>query len=1050
MIGSCSVTTHPDQPARSMRPATNDSSGDRGARTPMSEGGSSSLRDPGELVRLAWEALGPNAGSSVNAPDLVKILRDSGAPDRGPGFLVDAVIADAEERWSRRLEGSVEYYHDSLSPAGIDVLGHADLCRGLVMAECAHRSNVSTDDLAREFASRLPSLKSEIDAVLEMLSLMRGAAVEQAQRELKPGMNLGKYRLIEFLGAGRFGEVWSAWDRTLERYVALKLLVGAGDDPQTYSRVLREAQAAAAIDHQNVVKVHDAGRFNETSHCFIDSQLVGDSEPAPGDPKRLRVGRPLGVSLGTGDVRWKPATGAEMNVRDAVRLMEQASRGVAAAHALGVIHRDIKPSNILVTPSGRPMVADFGLSVAASRTASPTSAGSGAGGGKIARDATIVLERNGKRIVGTPAYMSPEQARGERATPASDVYGLGATLRYLLTGRPPFEPSHSASGDSSWDVIEQVRRGSRDRLSSVRPDLPPDVSAICDRAMAHDPKDRYVSAQQMAEDLSAWLSHRSVSARPAGGARSLALWGRRNLPLAASLSVFLLASVIGVWWYVVSVGEQRDRAVAAEQDSARRRIEAETLRDRESKARENAERESQTSTYLTSFLTDMLESPDPDISGRDIKVRDLLSKWGGTIDASFADRPAIAAAAHGAIGRACLALGLVAEARSHLVPAHEIRTRDLGPEHPDTIQSGQDLGRLLELEGKPVEGREHLELLLPKASRLRGDDSDTALEIRHGIARCLQLERKLPQAEEVIRKVVEVRRAKLGDEAAPTLLSGALLAQILSDMARGKEAAEILESLVEISRRTLKPSNTNRLLYTNNWAIQLRAQGRIADAEAAYREAWDLAKSSLGPDHLYALNIESNLGVLLKEDNRLSDAEPFFRHVYESRTAQLGDEHPASVLALSNVAALLVAQKKLDEGIATHRRVLDLRLRATPVDKRAVLNTKANLAAALREAKVFAESERILAEAMADAPVSLPENHPVTISILRQHGLLMIDLERYPEAEQSLTAAYDACAKSMTEKNPRTRDSARSLQELYEAWGKAEAAEQWKAKAEAK
>jgi predicted Ser/Thr protein kinase len=313
--------------------------------------------------------------------------------------------------------------------------------------------------------------------------------VPQALRE--------RYQDIHFLGEGGMGSVFRAHDPRLGRAVALKLL--KHDDPELWSRFLQEARAQARIQHEHVCRVYDAGEAS--GEPFIAMQLID--------------GEPLGRASDA------------MSLEQKVVVMRQVAAAVHEAHRLGVIHRDIKPGNILVERgedgSFKPYVMDFGL------------AREVAGEGQTVTGA----------VLGTPAYMAPEQARGDNRSldRRSDVYSLGATLYELLAGRPPFE------GEHAWKVLIKVAHEEAPALSRVQKDIPKELETITMKCLEREPGRRYESAKAFGDDLQRFLDGEPILARRA--ALSYVLWKRvRKNRLAASLvatAAGLVVLLFGVW-----------------------------------------------------------------------------------------------------------------------------------------------------------------------------------------------------------------------------------------------------------------------------------------------------------------------------------------------------------------------------------------------------------------------------------------------------------------------------------------------------------------------
>jgi len=305
---------------------------------------------------------------------------------------------------------------------------------------------------------------------------------------------LGNYQILEEVGRGGMGVIYRARQRHSRRIVALKrILAYHADSPETLERFRREAEAAAHLDHSNILPIYEVGQGEDELPFFSMKFAAGGSLVEAAEP-----------------LREEP--------RRAAALMAKVSRAVQYAHGRGILHRDLKPANILLDGHGEPMVSDFGLATWLDSVS----------------DLTHSLT-----IFGTPGYIAPEQAnpalaKTAKLTPAADVYSLGAILFDLLTGRPPFLGEHALA------VIQQASQNPAPKLRSLVPALDKDLETICAKCLQRDPAARYCSAGALAEDLERWLDGRSIVARPVSPPAQLWRWSRRN-PIVAGMAALLLA-----------------------------------------------------------------------------------------------------------------------------------------------------------------------------------------------------------------------------------------------------------------------------------------------------------------------------------------------------------------------------------------------------------------------------------------------------------------------------------------------------------------------------
>jgi serine/threonine protein kinase len=489
-------------------------------------------------------------------PDVHSLLAAAG--NLSPDELASVLRVDQWRRWQAGEPAPVEEYlarYPSLQeyPEAIIEL----ILSELLLRETAGETARAEDFLCRfpAYAHRLkdeierrPALKSRDRTIhLEPTIRISGEAVLPPVGHGGPLPTVQGYELLQELGRGGMGIVYKARHLRLNRNVALKMvLVGDFARPDVLARFLAEAEIAARVQHPHVVQIHEVGDYNGLPYLaleYVDGGTLGG---------RL-AGRPL-------------------RSRQAALLLETLAEAIHFAHQRGVIHRDLKPGNILLQKAAlripkakskdsgfrmedfEPKISDFGLAKLMDNDEQTTQTG---------------------MVMGTPAYMAPEQAEGKSQGigPAADVYGLGAILYEALTARPPF------CGVSPLDTLDLVRSTEPVPPNRLQPGLDRDVCVICLKCLAKDPSKRYDSAKALAQDLRRYLDGRPITARPTP------LWERnwkwlKRRPVAAAasfLAVAALVALLGVWVsFTVRLGEQRNQALAnaAEADRQRQRAEA--------------------------------------------------------------------------------------------------------------------------------------------------------------------------------------------------------------------------------------------------------------------------------------------------------------------------------------------------------------------------------------------------------------------------------------------------------------------------------------------
>jgi serine/threonine protein kinase len=353
-----------------------------------------------------------------------------------------------------------------------------------LVAEYADRVARDEDPAPEELIARQPGLADELRQCFAMIDAGRQRSL--ARQLPAEGLRLGPFRLVREIGRGGMGVVYEAEQQTLKRPVALKVLRHHLTlESRHVDRFRREAEAAARLRHPNVVTVHEVGE--QDGHHFIAMDLVKGSTLSAIVGRLVEMERrPTADDLARLSGRTDLARCSSYS-EAVVRLLLPALEGVQAAHAIGLVHRDLKPSNILVDSGGVPHVADFGLAKG---------------------EGDLGLSITGEPI-GTPYYMSPEQAQASRRVvdASTDVYSLGVVLYELLTLHVPFE------GRTAHEVITHILHQPPQRPRSLAPDVPPALEAVVLKALSKDPDQRYLNAAELARDLQAVLDGRSIRAR---------------------------------------------------------------------------------------------------------------------------------------------------------------------------------------------------------------------------------------------------------------------------------------------------------------------------------------------------------------------------------------------------------------------------------------------------------------------------------------------------------------------------------------------------------
>ncbi len=799
----------------------------------------------------------------------------------------------------------------------------------------ARASELFLDLRERDRDERAAALAALDDTALrdEVASLLAHDEAPVVTRE-----RIGPYRIIECIGRGGSGQVFLAeQDEPVRRRVAVKVVPQAAVSPELAARFEVERAALELVDHPNVARVLDAGRTPDGLPYLVMDYVEGVPLTAWCEQRAVAL-------------------------RERVHLVIDVAEAVQHVHQRGVIHRDLKPSNVLVAEvDGRPAprVLDFGISRAVSNEGTPALTAPGL-------------------VLGTPAYMAPEQTGGRDVDTRADVYALGALLYELVAGRPPLE-----MGADPLECIMRVREdvpapASRSGHLAAPRALLTDLDSILGKALEKSPERRYPTAAAFADDLRRLLRSEPVLARPATMAYRTSRFVRRHRALASGMGLLLLGLVLGLAGLAFGLREARlgQQAALAGQEQARMQTREAEHQQREADLQREAQAE------INRFLTDdLLAAASPFHNGVDVTALDLLDQASARVDQRFAERPQIAAAVHHALGRAYTELGAWDRADEHLTAAVALRRAEAGPDAADTIRSEIAAASVLVRRQRSADAVEVWEQLIPRARGVLGAadfDLYTALA-EYGVA--------------------------------------------LIELDRNDDAIAALNEALEGQRRLLEGNDPVIAGTLSHLSTAHEQRGEFELAMDMLRRGLAIADAADEPPHMILLELNNNLAVSYQDLNRDAEAVPYLRRAATIADEWLGPSHPATLTIESNLAGLEVA---LGEPLAAAERYRALTLRRTELFGPEALDTltaRMGYWAALREGKRYDEACAGFEQLVDDMSVTLGESHWLTAQTRASWAHALVGAGRFAEALTQAREARARLAAQFGPDHPRTQSA---------------------------
>ncbi len=743
----------------------------------------------------------------------------------------------------------------------------------------------------------------------------------------KPGDRIGRYKLLQQIGEGGCGVVYMAeQEEPVNRRVALKIIKPGMDTKSVMARFEAERQALALMDHSNIAKVFDAGATESGRPYFVMELVKGVKVTEYCDLHALTTEERLGLFV-------------------------HVCHAVQHAHQKGIIHRDIKPSNILVTRTedgaSLPMVIDFGIAKATTN--------------QRLTDSTVFTAF--EMLIGTPAYMSPEQAElgGVDVDTRTDIYSLGVLLYELLTGSTPFEggalmkagldeirrvirerdpirPSTRLSSMSAGDLTSTAQRRHSSPLNLIR-SIRGDLDWIVMKALEKDRSRRYETASGLALDVQRHLANEAISARPPSRIYKLQKMVRRNRLLFIGIGAVATLLVVSLIVVSASLAHERQSQHEAKQ--------------------------------VKQFLEEMFEGLDPNfVNGRDTAIlREILDKAAARVGKELTNQPGVEAELRSVIGTAYERTGQYPQAEEMQRAVLKLCRKRFGRESPEAAASLNDLGLALIANGKMREAEQVNREALEIRRRRFGDENADVATSKDNLAHACNDNGKFTEAEALEREALATRQRMFGNESQEVIDSLRNLIIILGDTGKWAEAEATAREVLALRRKLLGSQHPSvaGALYDLAWAEA--GNGKQKEAEALRQEAFELRQKVSDNYADVAISL-CYLGNRMRQRRNLEDAYSVLSAALSLQRKFLGDDHQDTLYTLSNLGLIYKAETNWSNAETVFREVLALRRKRSGNDDPQPLWEYGQLYHALVAQRKYPEAGQFLAEVLTPAFVT--------------------------------------------------------------------------------
>ncbi|HYF16145.1 MAG TPA: serine/threonine-protein kinase [Phycisphaerales bacterium] len=789
---------------------------------------------------------------------------------------------------------------------------------------------------------------------------------------------VGRYRVVREIGHGGMGVVYEAEQESPRRPVALKLVRPEYANESMLRRFAREAEALGMLHHPGVAQIFEAGKASVggVPRMFIAMELVEGATLA----QTVR------------DRRIPP--------RRAMELVAAVADAVDHAHRRGVVHRDLKPGNIIIEPSGRPKVLDFGVA----RLADP-----GRPGATIATGAG--------QIVGTLEYMAPEQLAGSPGAgdAACDVYSLGVIMYELLAGRRPIR----LDGLNLFQAIDAVRTAEPARLGLIDPALRGDPEAICAKAMEKDPRARYTSAAALADDIRRSLRDEPVSAHAQTTWYQARKFARRHRALVGAVAGVIVALSAGIVAALWQAGIARGERV-------------------------EAQRAADTSEAVTSYLVDFLATAHPEhTGGREVTIREALERAAGTVEERFTDQPAVMLRVKSVLGSAFAALGDSARSAEFYTQALAL-ARELYPDDPArwADPAGQLASAYVQLDDA-AKAESVARPVMEQVLARHGEEHEASATLMLRVGEALRRQERYDEARPLLTKAHDARVRLLGADHRETLVVLNQRALLATNSGESEEAERLLRINAEACVRNFGEDHPDTIAARSNLAVALDNLDRSPEAIRLNEQALASARRLYGDDHPDTLAVMGNLAVNLLSEKRFPEAIAMFEECLERRERVIGATHEGTLNIMNNLSLAYEQSGRLDDAARVLAELLPIMEGKEPESIRTMIVT-GNCSRIARQRGELEDAVRWGARA-AELAAKLPRDKALPWRMHLLYGQALGEAQRFDEAERELLACHEAFT-GIDGAGTFAQQSAKSLASLYRKRGDGTKAAVWDSK----